>query len=390
MFRLLQVFRPASRLLSLVDAQVSLCPGKYALPVEVGGWSFVLHGAFGSFEQGKSCRPDCLLHSYQYSSTLCSCAQELPCLRASGRVLASQLSELPCQAACTASAAYSTTAEPAQAGSGVAESSAVLGAPPQTEQQPGQGLSQAEPSGSGRAREGLHPGRPAQQHAHGVSQAEPSGSGRAGEGRHWRWSQRQHEHRLGQAEASDSGRASRAAAAGASLGRAWPVRDADDLSSSDEAEPVEPERELRDTDQAVEGLEWKAMEPRGSMARVLASWWADTQRIGLHKSKFTDVVLALHKAARLLDARQAKHFAGLAVREMLARQDELAGMRVEKLVRLLKGPRIGGDKLYLTDLMRGLQPMLIGRMHEFAEAELLELMQALRRQVRAHCAWGAC
>ena len=305
-------------------------------------------------------------------------------MRASGRVLASHLSEQPCQAACTASAAYSTTAEPAQAGSGVAQSSAVLGGPPQTEEQPGQGLSQAEPSGSGRAREGLHRGRPAQQHAHGVSQAEPSGSGGAGDGWHWRWLRRQQEHRLGQAEASDSGRASRAAAAGASLGRAWPVRDADDPSSSDEAEPAEPERELRDTDQAAKGFEGEAMEPRGSMARVLASWWAEAQRIGLHKAKFFDVVLALHKAARLLDVRQAKHFAGLAVREMVARQDELAGMRVEKLVRLLKGPRIGGDKLYLTDLMRGLQPMLIGRMHEFAEAELLELMQALRRQVCFH------
>ena len=305
-------------------------------------------------------------------------------MRASRRILASQLSELPCQAACKASAAYSTTVEPAQACSGVAESPAVLGAAPQPEQQQGQGLSQAEPSGSGRAREGLHPGRPAQQHAHGVSQAEPSGSGRVGDGGHWRWSRRQHEHRLGQAEASDSGRAGRAAAAGASLGRAWPVRDADDLSSSDEAEPVEPERELRDTDLAVEGLDGEAIELRGSMARVLASWWADAQRIGLHKAKFIDVVLALHKAARLLDARQAKHFAGLAVREMLGRQGELAGMRVEKLVRLLKGPRIGGDKLYLTDLMRGLQPTLIGRMDEFAEAELLELMQALRRQVRTH------
>lgn len=305
-------------------------------------------------------------------------------MRATGRLLASQLSELPCQAVCTASAAYSTTAEPVQAGSGVAESLVVPGALPHPEQQHIESLSQAEPSGSGRTREGLHPHRPEQQHAHGVSQAEASGSGRAGEGRHWRWSLRQHEHRLGQAEASDSGTAGRAAAAGATLGHAWPVDDTDDLSGSDEAEPVEPERELRDTGQAVEGLEGEAEEPRGSMARVLASWWADTQRIGLHKAKFTDVVLALHKAARLLDARQAKHFAGLAVREMLARQDELAGMRVEKLIRLLKGPRIGGDKLYLTDLMRGLQPMLIGRMHEFAEAELLELMQALRRQVRTH------
>ena len=217
-----------------------------------------------------------------------------------------------------------------------------------------------------------------------MSQAEPSGSGRAGEGRHWRWSQRQHEHRLGQADASDSGGAGRAAAAGASLGHAWPVHDADDLSGSDEAEHVEPERELRDAGQAREGLEGQADELCGSDARVLASWWADAQRIGLHKAKFTEVVLALHKAARLPDAPQAKHFAGLAVREMLARQAELGGMRVEKLIRLLKGPRIGGDKLYLTDLMRGLQPMLIGRMHEFVESELLELMQALRRQVRAH------
>ena len=285
---------------------------------------------------------------------------------------------------CTASAAYSTTVEPAHAGSGDAKSPVVQRAPRRPEQQRVHGQSQAEPSGSGRACEDLPPRRPEQQqHEHGLSPAELSASGRAGEGRHWRWSQRQHEHRLGQAEPPGSGRAGRGAAAGSILGRAWPVRDAGDLSSSDEAEPVEPERELRDTDQAPGGLELEAHERRGPATRALAKWWADAQRSGLHKARFTDVVLALHKAARLSDAREAKHFAGLAVGEMLARRDELASMHVERVTKLLKGPRIGGDKLYLTTVMRGLQPLLIERMHEFAEAELVALMQALRRQVRA-------
>ena len=255
--------------------------------------------------------------------------------------------------------------------------------PRRPEQQRVRGLSQAEPCGSGRACEDVRPRRPEQQHEHGLSQAEPSGSGRAGEGRHWRWSQRQHKHKhkLGQAEPAGSDRAGRAAAAGAVLGRAWPAHDADDLSSSDEAEPAEPERGLADADQAPEGLERGAPKRRGAAA--LVKWWADAQRRGLQNAKFIDVVLALHKAARLSDAREAKHFAGLAVREMLARQGELASMSVERLIALLKGPRIGGDKLYLTDLIRGMQSLLVERMHEFAEGELVALMQALRRQVSA-------
>ena len=323
-------------------------------------------------------------HSYFLQNCiLCCFAQELPCLQASGRLSASRLFQLPCQAVRTASAAYSTTVEPAHAGSGGAESPVVHSAPCQPEQHLVQGLSQAEPSGSGREGEELHPRRPEQQHTHRVSQAEPSGAGRAGEGRHWRWSQRQHEHQPGQAEASSSGRAGGAAAAGAILGRAWPVHVAGDLSSSDEAEPAEVERELRDCDQAPEGLKREAQNHSGLVAYALANWWADAQRGGLDTVKFNDVVQTLHKAARVKDVREAKHFAGAAVREILARRDELAGMRMEKLIRLLKGPRIGGDKLYLTDLMRGLQPVLIGRMRECAEEELVALMQALRRQVRA-------
>ena len=75
-------------------------------------------------------------------------------MQASGRLLASQLFELPCQTTRKASAAYSTTAEPAQAGSSVGEGPVAAGALPHPEQQRGERLSQAEPSGSGRGARG--------------------------------------------------------------------------------------------------------------------------------------------------------------------------------------------------------------------------------------------